>query len=50
MNAENFPEDVLKFLKAAGSNTGASFDLLTPSVETWIKERNLSNTLRIRLK
>lgn len=49
LNAENFPEDVLKFLRAAGSNTGASLDLLTPTVETWIKEHHLSNTLRIRL-
>ncbi|MEA5511953.1 hypothetical protein VB715_19455 [Crocosphaera sp. UHCC 0190] len=49
LNAENVPDEVLKFLKAAGSNTGASFNLLTPTVEAWIKEHRLSHTLRIHL-
>lgn len=49
LNAENVPDEVLKFLKAAASSTGASLDLLTPTVQIWVKDHHLSNTLRIRL-
>lgn len=49
LNADNIPDEVLIFLKAAGRNTGASLDLLTPTVKTWLEDHNLSSTLRIRL-
>jgi len=49
LNAENVPDEVLTFLKAAGNNTGASLELLNPTVMTWIREHKLEHSLRIRL-
>ncbi|WP_107668673.1 hypothetical protein [Cyanothece sp. BG0011] len=49
LNAENVPDEVLRFLQAAGSNTGAFLNQLTPTVDAWIKEHHLTNALRIRL-
>jgi hypothetical protein len=49
LNADNVPEEVLSFLKAAGNDRGAPLNLLTPTVRTWINEHQLSHTLRIRI-
>lgn len=41
--------EVLQFLRAAGSDTGASYDLFQPSILDWIDTHNLRHVLRIRL-
>lgn len=48
LSAENVPDSVLQFLRAA-ANQGASLDLLTPEVQAWIEEHGISDSLRIRL-
>jgi hypothetical protein len=41
--------DILEFLRAGGSETGAPYDSLKPSVLAWLDEHNLRHVLRIRL-
>jgi hypothetical protein len=46
---DGIAEDVLGFLRTAGSSVGASFDALTPSIIKWLDEHNLRRVLRVRL-
>jgi len=50
LNADNVSEEVKAFLKAAVSNTGAPYDLLTKEVNLWILRHNLNRKLRIYFK
>lgn len=49
LSSENVPENVIRFLRAAASQ-GASLKLLTPDVQSWLDEHQITNSLRIRLQ
>lgn len=49
LSSENVPENVIYFLRAAGSQ-GASLQLLTPDVQNWLDKHQITNSLRIRLQ
>ncbi len=41
------PEEVLKFLRSASSQNGARLVQLTPTVQDWLKEHNLEQSVRL---
>lgn len=49
LTADDYPPDVLEFFRSAQHEPGASYDLLTPEVAEWLRERGLLSRLRIRL-
>ena len=49
LTAEGLPDDVLLFLRAAGSREGANYEMLTEETMEWLERRALVRTLRIRL-
>ncbi len=49
LNADDVPEPVLNFLKAAVNTEGAPIHLLTSDVKQWLERHDLSNLLRVRL-
>jgi hypothetical protein len=49
LTGDGVAPEVLQFLRAAGSDTGASYDLFQPSILDWIDTHNLRHVLRIRL-
>ena len=42
-------DDVLAFLKAAASQSGASLDLLTPGVRDWLEREGLTESFAVRV-
>jgi hypothetical protein len=46
---EGIPEDVLNFLRSAGTQDGANFSLLNETVLDWIDAHGLRGSLRIRM-
>ena len=44
----DLPRDVILFLRACMSQSGAELRLLTPAVIDWLNGRNLSNAFRVR--
>lgn len=49
LDADEVPEAVLRFLRVAATNEGATRRLLTPEVEDWLAKHRLIDCLRIRL-
>lgn len=49
LDADEVPEAVLRFLRVAATNEGATLRLLTPEVKDWLTKHNLIDSLRIRL-
>lgn len=49
LNADDVPEPVLNFLKAAVNTEGAPIHLLTSDVKQWLERYDLSSLLRVRL-
>jgi hypothetical protein len=51
LNASEFPDAVLRFLKASASQEGAPINLLTAEVQAWVIEHHkIAEGLRIRLR
>ncbi len=46
---EGIPDQVLDFLRATGSASGAAYNALTPEVLKWLSDHELQNALRIRM-
>lgn len=49
LTGEGIPNDVLVFLRTAGSRDGARFDLLTTEVLDWLTIHGLRDSLRIKM-
>ena len=48
LNSNEVPEAVLRLLKAAANQEGASLSLFTPEVQDWISKHNFSDSLKIK--
>lgn len=48
LDPEAFPDDVLRFLRAAQKAKGAPLKLFTDKVQTWLKESDLLDGVRVR--
>lgn len=49
LGSDNVPSEVVAFLREAVSQRGASLDLLTDSVRTWLTSHQVNSAFRIRL-
>ena len=50
LNAENLPQEILEFLRDAGTHQGASLSKLTPAVLAYLVEHRLQNSFTVRTR
>lgn len=50
LNAENLPQEILEFLRDAGTHQGASLSKLTPAVRAYLEQHQLENSFTVRTR
>lgn len=50
LNAENLPQEILEFLRDAGTHQGASLSKLTPAVLAYLAQYRLENSFTVRTR